>query len=92
MIIKVCFGIEIIKWDKLIKLKDNLFVYVALYTVHTVKYLSVIIHGMNTFGSKEFYPFNPSQFVSMYLLLTLYTKNKLKGHENKKVDPTQQTF
>ena len=47
---------------------------------------------MNTFGSKEFYPFSPSQFVSMYLLLTLYTKNKLNCHENKKVDPTQQTF
>ena len=47
---------------------------------------------MKTFGSKEFYPFTHSQFVSMYLLLTLYTKNKLNGHENKKVDPTRQTF
>ena len=46
---------------------------------------------MNTFGSKDFYPFSPCQFISMFLL-TLYTKNKLNGHENKKADPTQQTF
>ena len=59
------------------------------HVVHnTVKYLSVIIHRMNTFGSQNFYTFSPSQFVSMHLL-TLYSKNKLKGHENKKGDHTQ---
>ena len=56
---------------------EKQFIYLRRIVHPTVKYLSIIIQRMNTFGSKEFYSFSPSQFVSMYLLLTLYTKNKL---------------
>ena len=47
---------------------------------------------MNTFGSKEFTLSAPASLSACIFSLHYTQKNKLKGHENKKVDPTQQTF